>query len=41
MVLRNRGGVWYWRLWHRGREHSGSTGLEATKRNVSAARQMR
>ena len=35
--LRERGGMWHWRVRHQGREWCGSTSLEATKRNVSAA----
>ena len=35
--LRIRSGNWHYRVRHQGREWSGDTGFEATKRNVSAA----
>jgi integrase len=40
MGLQNRNGVWHWRLWVRGREVTGTTGLGATKRNETAAKKM-
>lgn len=40
MPLKERGGVWYYRFMYRGQEYMKSTGLAATKRNESAAKNL-
>ena len=40
MALRARAGKWSWRFTLDGREYSGASGLAATKRNATAARDM-
>ena len=40
MSLKNRGGTWYFRFRHNGEEIVRTTGLDATKRNKSAALRM-
>lgn len=40
MSLRNRRGTWHYRFKVDGKEYAGTTGLEATKRNETAARDM-
>jgi site-specific recombinase XerD len=40
MALRDRGGIWHYRLKVDGKEYSGTTGLVATKRNVTRALQI-
>src|SRR5579872_5116305 len=37
MPIRNREGQWHYRIWVRGREYSGNTGLEATERERKRA----